>query len=127
MAAISLDADELSFFTTQQTSLFDVYPKSENQIGDTPYTPNKSFVLVLSKHDVSRERCVWHKALSFTLILILGVIVEVLGGDSMYYIPLYLALMPILYWVLKIGYAIFIVKSRKLHVDSTVFSWKSRG
>lgn len=45
----------------------------------------------------------------------------------MYYIPLYAALMPVVYWLLKIGYAYYVVKTKKLHVDSEVFSGKTHG
>ena len=42
----------------------------------------------------------------------------------MYYIPLYAALIPVAYWLVKIGFAYYVVKTQKLHVDSKSFSGK---
>lgn len=39
----------------------------------------------------------------------------------MHYIPLYIALAPVFYWVLKIAYAFFVVKFHKLQTSSSFF------
>lgn len=43
----------------------------------------------------------------------------------MRYMPLLVAFIPLAYWLLKIVYAYYVVKTKKLHVDSELFSGKN--
>ncbi|MBZ7441666.1 hypothetical protein FMK91_05480 [Klebsiella grimontii] len=124
MAAICLDYKE---FTSNSIDFIDAYPKIENQVGDIPYIPEDSRVLILTTNIKRQDRCLGLKVFSVVLVLTFGAIVGLLGGKVMYYIPLYVALTPVVYWLLKIVYAYYVVKIKKLHVDSEVFSGKTHG
>lgn len=127
MAAVCEDSHILFSFPLNREEIFEPLPKIENNIGDIPYFLEESSMLVLTTPTYHPDNCIYLKALSATLILALGVIVMLLGGRVMYYIPLYVALMPIAYWLLKIGYAYFLVKNNKLHTGSTTFTGKQNG
>lgn len=127
MAAICLDSQSLSVFVVEQTEVFEAFPKIENHVGDIPYAPEVSRLLLLHSKTAHPDSCIGLKAFSITLVLMFGVIVWLLGGKVMYYIPLYLALAPVVYWLLKIGFAFYVVKSHKLHVGSHAFSGKNHG
>lgn len=127
MAAICLDYEEFTSKSMDANDFIEVYPKIENQVGDIPYIPEYSRVLILTTNIQHQDRCLWLKAFSVVFVLACGVIVGLLGGRVMYYIPLYAALMPVIYWLLKILYAYYVVKIKKLHVDSESFSGKNHG
>lgn len=127
MAAICLDYKIFTPSSTDAVDFFESFPKIENQVGDIPYTLEDSRVLLLTTKVKYQDRCHWLKALSVAFVFAFGVMVWLLGGKVMYYIPLYAALTPIVYWLLKISYAYYVVKSKKLHVDSESFSGKTHG
>lgn len=127
MAAVCSDSLLLNSVTFKQSDIFEAYPKVENHIGDTPYFLENSIMLVLASRADRPDSCIKLKAISVTMMLVFGVIVGLLGGPFMYYIPLYVALTPVLYWLLKIGYAYFSVKNKKLHTGSSCFSGKHNG
>ncbi|HAT3955633.1 TPA: hypothetical protein I9Y43_004281 [Kluyvera ascorbata] len=125
MAAVSLDYRSSSAVFIDNIYVFDTQPKIENHIGDIPYSPEMSGVLSLSQYKKHPESCLGLKIFSIALVLLFGVIVGLSGGNVMYYIPLYAALAPVLYWLLKIGYAYYVVKAQKMHVDSKAFCGKN--
>ncbi|WP_312740490.1 hypothetical protein [Cedecea neteri] len=122
-----MDYQLTSIITIEKVEIFDAFPKIENHVGDIPYTPEEVLVSLAKIHARHPDSCVSIKALSVSLVLMLGVIVGLLGGKVMYYIPLYIALMPVVYCLLKIGYAHYLVKKQKLHVGSESFSGKTHG
>lgn len=127
MAAICLDYNEFTSNSINAIDFIEVYPKIENQVGDIPYIPESSRVLILTTNLKHQDRCLGMKAFSVVLVLAFGVTVGLLGGRVMYYIPLYAVLMPVVYWSMKIIYAYYVVKIKKLHVDSESFSGKTHG
>ncbi|MGF2440023.1 hypothetical protein [Enterobacter ludwigii] len=121
MAAVCLDTNSILRLTVSDSEIFEAFPKIENRIGDTPYTPDKATVMFISTQASQPDKCLGLAALSVIMICLIGVIVNVLGGKVMRYIPLYIALLPVLYWMLKIGYAFFVVKFHKLQASSAYF------
>lgn len=127
MAAICLDYKAFTPYSVDMVDFFEAFPKIENQVGDIPFTTEDSKVLVLTTNTKHPDRCTGLKAFSVALILVMVAVIGLLGGKVMYYIPLYVALTPVVYWLLKIFYAYYVVKSKKLHVDSESFSGKTHG
>ena len=127
MSTVCLDGNFPSRSATNFTEVCEALPQIENQVGDIPYTIEATRVLVLTVNIKHSDRCLGLKAFSVAIVLVFGVIVGLLGGKVMYYIPLYAALMPVVYWLLKIAYAYYVVKTKKLHVDSESFSGKTHG
>jgi len=111
MATICIE-DCTSVFLPSDTFDDDVsLPPLENQIGDIIFVA-KEFEIVLPvalSHTIECNKLLY--ALSIMITALLGVIVWVNGGVFMYYIPLYLALMPLFYWIIKISYAYVIAKA----------------
>ncbi|WP_145055717.1 hypothetical protein [Mixta calida] len=127
MAAICLDSSSVSDFGLESIEVFESFPKIENQIGDIPYEPEESRLFLISSHVALPDNCIGLKALTIALLVIFAVIVGLVGERTMYYIPLYAALTPVVYWTLKIGYAYCVVKAQDLHVNSKSFSGKDHG
>jgi hypothetical protein len=127
VAAVCLDHQSSSIISIDRVEVFETFPKIENHVGDIPYTLDESRILLLRNSVSHPDSCVGLKAFSVALIVMLGVIVWLTGGKVMYYIPLYAALIPVAYWLVKIGFAYYVVKTQKLHVDSKSFSGKNHG
>ncbi|HBY6217323.1 TPA: hypothetical protein MI387_00205 [Klebsiella pneumoniae] len=127
MATVCLDYHSLSISSANLVDVCEALPKIENQVGDIPYTLEATRVLILKENIKHPDNCIGLKAFSVAIILLSATIVGLLGGKVMYYIPLYVALTPVVYWLLKIVYAYYVVKIKKLHVDSESFSGNTHG
>lgn len=97
-----------------------VLPPVENRFGDTIYAPEKTYLIEVDGiNSQSIERLIL-VITSFILVFLVGAIVWHTGGVFMFYIPLYAALLPIFYWLIKIAYAFYLAKSEN-------FSWENEG
>lgn len=123
MASVCVQHFE-SLYSPDFHSLATAYPPVENQTGDIIFIPTKVTVIG-SVHRVSyRDERQLMRALSIALVTLISAIVWLKGGGFMYYIPLYLSLIPILYWFSKIGMAFAISKFSQ--VESICFTYKDK-
>ena len=109
MATVAIDG--YSFITVSDSCISDTsLPPIENTYGDNIYIPK----IVETIGPVYRQKDLDHRyilyAVAVSLVLTLSVVVWSIGGRFMVYIPLYVALAPIVYWLLKISYAYCLVK-----------------
>ncbi|MFV5927381.1 hypothetical protein ACLIKC_09945 [Klebsiella aerogenes] len=86
------------------------FPPIENQSGDIIFTPTQIAIIRPVYRASYRDERQLVRALSITIVVFISVIVWLKGGGFMYYIPLYLALMPIIYWISKIGFAFAVAR-----------------
>lgn len=93
-----------------------VLPPVENRFGDTIYAPDKTYLIEAGEIKTYSKESLIFVIISLTLVFTLSAIVWLTGGVFMFYIPLYAALLPIFYWLIKIAYAFCLAKSEK-------FSW----
>ncbi|CRY10919.1 hypothetical protein [Yersinia enterocolitica] len=102
MAAVSVDAHSI-IFDTEYIGLPN--PPVENQIGECLYIPHVILLFPTTHKSLSlniEHRLMLISALVVTLI---GVVITLVEGNLMSYIPLYLAIAPLVYWMSKIIFA----------------------
>ncbi|HEI9850469.1 TPA: hypothetical protein SLN67_003532 [Serratia marcescens] len=107
MASISVDA---SFVTIEEIGTLLPNPPMENRFGEVMYVFTfATFVRASSKHSLlSTEQLLM--LLSLLPLGVIALISKVIYGGFMAYIPLYLALSPVFYWIIKILYAFSVAK-----------------
>lgn len=108
MALVCIDSDSSQMIDEIPYSKRLVGPV-ENQYADSIWVPLQVSLIssfeIVSHH--KEERAIL--TLSVMICAISSIIFGVRGANMMHYLPLYLALMPVIYWLLKITYATALV------------------
>lgn len=83
----------------------DIAGPVENHLGDTIFMPlSVSLISSLETEFFESEEVIIF-TIAATICLATSLIFWLRGANVMHYLPLYVTLIPFLYWVLKIGYA----------------------
>lgn len=113
MASTCFDSEIGIFIAEPQDSLFNA--PIENRCGDIPFVPMKIEVVSLTKTADSFIHEAVMIGLSCGSIVILATAVWSEWKVLMSYIPLYLCLIPVFYWILKIAAAFVYAKTYHLN------------
>lgn len=116
MASTCFDSEIDIFIAEPQDSLFNV--PIENRCGDIPFVPMKIEVVSLTKTADSIIPEALMIGLSCGFVVILATAAWSEWKVLMSYIPLYLCLIPVFYWILKIAAAFVYAKTYHLHSQS---------
>jgi len=111
--------NEVGDFSTVYHELLPTVPV-ENHYGDIPFVPMKTEIVSLTKTAESDVPEVLMIGLSGSFVVVLAAIAWSQWKVLMSYIPLYLCLMPILYWILKISIAYAYAKVNHSHFRQEV-------
>lgn len=105
MAAVSIDAHSIIFDTT---CIELPNPPVENQVGECLYIPR--VILLFPTTHKSLSLNTEHKLMliSALVVTLIGVVITLVEGNLMSYIPLYLAIAPLVYWLSKLLFAYII-------------------
>ncbi|CNI60417.1 hypothetical protein [Yersinia bercovieri] len=105
MAAVSIDAHSIIF---DSTCVGFPNPPVENQNGECLYIPR--VILLFPTTHKSLSLNIEHKLMLISAIIValIGVVITLMEGNLMSYIPLYLAISPLVYWLSKILFAYII-------------------
>jgi len=124
MASACFDSDISIFLTEPLGTSFNA--PVENHCGDIPFAPLKFEVISLTKTAESDIPDTLTIGLSCGVIVCLATVAWSQWKVFMSYIPLYLCLIPVLYWVLKISIAYAYAKLNYSHIQGEVQSVKVR-
>lgn len=113
MASTCFEYEVGDFLTNYNDTLLTV--PVENHYGDIPFVPMTVEIISLTKTADSDVPEALMIGLSSSFVVILAAIAWSQWKVFMSYIPLYLCLMPILYWVLKISIAYAYAKLNYSH------------
>ncbi|AYN25739.1 hypothetical protein D8682_01305 [Buttiauxella sp. 3AFRM03] len=97
-----------------------VAPPVENHFGDSIFIPFDVSFINSSRKSTTVAGYNTLLLLAAMLVACLGLIIWFIGGRFMYYVPLYISLLPVVYWLVKIAYAFAL--SRYSLPDSIIFS-----